>query len=47
VKFGNSLDFAALRAESKTCDKTRLKQIYQQVSDEIMAAIARLEPRAD
>jgi len=47
VKFGAPLDFAALRAEAKTCDKARLKQIYQQVADEIMAAIARLEPQAD
>ena len=47
VKFGAPLDFAALRAEAQTCDKPRLKQIYQQVADEIMAAIARLEPCAD
>jgi 1-acyl-sn-glycerol-3-phosphate acyltransferase len=47
VKFGAPLDFAALRVEAKTCDKARLKQIYQQVADEIMAAIARLEPCAD
>jgi 1-acyl-sn-glycerol-3-phosphate acyltransferase len=47
LKYGRPLDFAALRAEAKTCDKARLKEIYQQVADEIMAAIARLEPRAD
>jgi 1-acyl-sn-glycerol-3-phosphate acyltransferase len=47
VKFGAPLNFEALRAEAKTCDKARLKALYQQVSDEIMAAIARLEPRAD
>lgn len=46
VKFGAPMDFAALRAEAKTCDKARLKAIYQQVSDEIMAEIARLEPKA-
>jgi 1-acyl-sn-glycerol-3-phosphate acyltransferase len=45
VKYGRPLDFACLRAEAKTCDKARLKAIYQQVADEIMAAIARLEPR--
>ena len=33
----------AMRAESKTCDKPRLKIIYQEVADEIMAAIAKLE----
>lgn len=47
VKYGRPMDFAALRAEAKSCDKTRLKAIYQQVADEIMAAIARLEPTRD
>ena len=47
VKFGPPLNFDALRAEGRTCDKARLKEIYQQVADEIMAAIARLEPYAD
>ncbi len=44
VKFGEPLIFEKLRAEAKTCSRTRLKEIYQQVADEIMAAIARLEP---
>jgi 1-acyl-sn-glycerol-3-phosphate acyltransferase len=47
VKFGTPLNFDALRAEARMCDKARLKAIYQQVADEIMAAIARLEPYAD
>ncbi len=47
VKFGKPMAFAALRAEARTCSKTRLKQIYQQVADEIMAAIAKLEPCED
>jgi 1-acyl-sn-glycerol-3-phosphate acyltransferase len=47
VKYGCPLDFAALREEAKTCDKPRLKEIYQQVADEVMAAIAKLEPRKD
>jgi len=47
VKFGQPMDFTTLRAEAKTCDKTRLKAIYQQVADEIMAAIAGLEPVED
>jgi 1-acyl-sn-glycerol-3-phosphate acyltransferase len=47
VKYGKPMDFAELRAEAKTCDKARLKEIYQQVADEIMAAIAKLEPKAD
>ena len=44
VKYGRSLDFTTLRAEAKTCSKARLKEIYQQVADHIMAAIAKLEP---
>ena len=47
VKYGRPLNFETLRAEAKTCSKPRLKEIYQQVADEIMAAIAKLEPRAD
>jgi 1-acyl-sn-glycerol-3-phosphate acyltransferase len=45
VKYGKPMNFEALRAEAKTCDKARLKIIYQQVADEIMAAIAKLEPK--
>src|SRR5215831_5111975 len=37
VKYGKPMDFEALRAEAKTCEKARLKEIYQQVADEIMA----------
>ena len=47
VKYGKPMNFETLRAEAKTCDKARLKEIYQQVADEIMAAIAKLEPKAD
>ena len=47
VKYGRPLSFEQLRAEAKTCDKARLKEIYQQVADEIMAAIASLEPKAE
>ncbi len=47
VKYGQPMDFAALRAEAKTCSKPRLKEIYQQVADEIMAQIANLEPKAE
>ena len=43
LKFGEPLRFEQLRAEAKGCTKTRLKAIYQQVADEIMAAVARLE----
>ncbi|HEX4350883.1 MAG TPA: lysophospholipid acyltransferase family protein [Verrucomicrobiae bacterium] len=47
VKYGRPMDFGALRAEAKTCDKPRLKEIYQQVADEIMAVIAKLEPKVE
>jgi hypothetical protein len=36
-----------LRAEAKNCSKARLKEIYQQIANEIMAAIAALEPGED
>jgi 1-acyl-sn-glycerol-3-phosphate acyltransferase len=47
VKYGRPMDFAALRAEAGSCSKPRLKAIYQQVADEIMRAIAKLEPCED
>jgi 1-acyl-sn-glycerol-3-phosphate acyltransferase len=47
VKFGQAIGFAKLREEAKTCSKPRLKEIYQEVADEIMKAVAALEPRAD
>jgi 1-acyl-sn-glycerol-3-phosphate acyltransferase len=47
VKYGVPLDFKALREEARICAKPRLKEIYQQVADEIMAAIAALEPIED
>jgi hypothetical protein len=47
VKYGRPMLFEALRAEAQTCSKPRLKEIYQQVADQIMAEIARLEPKED
>lgn len=47
VKYGRPLRFEQLRAEAKACSKLRLKEIYQQVADEIMRAIAALEPWED
>lgn len=47
VKYGKPLYFEKLRAEAKVCSKARLKEIYQEVADEIMAAIAKLEPCKD
>jgi 1-acyl-sn-glycerol-3-phosphate acyltransferase len=47
VKYGRPMLFARLRAEAKTCSKARLKVIYQETADQIMAAIAALEPYED
>lgn len=47
VKYGRPMNFGALRAEAKTCDKARLKEIYQEVANEIMAAIGKLEPKEE
>jgi len=47
VKYGQPMLFEQLRAEAKTCSKPRLKEIYQQVADDIMVAIAKLEPCED
>jgi 1-acyl-sn-glycerol-3-phosphate acyltransferase len=43
VVFGKPIDFSTLRAEAKSCPKDRLKQIYQEVADRIMAEIAELK----
>lgn len=47
VKYGEPLFFEKLRAEAKTCSKDRLKEIYQEVADELMRQIAALEPCFD
>ncbi len=47
VKYGQPMLFQALRAEAKTCSKPRLKEIYQEVANQVMAEIARLEPQND
>src|SRR5262245_41603844 len=43
VKFGHPMLFERLRAEAKSCSKERLKEIYQEVAGEIMAAITKLD----
>jgi 1-acyl-sn-glycerol-3-phosphate acyltransferase len=45
VKYGMPMRFEKLRAEAKVCDKARLKVIYQEIADEIMAAIGKLEAK--
>jgi 1-acyl-sn-glycerol-3-phosphate acyltransferase len=43
VRFGKSIDFTAFRKEAETCSKRRVKEIYQEVADTIMVAIAELK----
>jgi 1-acyl-sn-glycerol-3-phosphate acyltransferase len=47
IKYGHPIHFERFRVEAETCSKPRLKEIYQQVADEIMLAIAQLEPNED
>jgi 1-acyl-sn-glycerol-3-phosphate acyltransferase len=47
VKYGRPMQFEELRAEAKSCSKPRLKQIYQEVANELMRAIAALQPCED
>ena len=47
VKYAQPMYFEALRAEAQSCAKQRMKEIYQQIADEIMAVIATLEPKED
>lgn len=47
VKYGQPMMFEKLRAEAKTCPKPRLKEIYQEVADQLMAEIAKLQPGED
>lgn len=42
VRYGQPMNFGKLRAEAKECSKDRLKELYQQIADEIMTAIAAL-----
>jgi 1-acyl-sn-glycerol-3-phosphate acyltransferase len=43
VRFGKPLDLTELRKEAKTCSKPRVKEIYQEVANTIMAALAELK----
>jgi 1-acyl-sn-glycerol-3-phosphate acyltransferase len=47
VKFGYPLDFKSYHEEAARCSKSRLKEIYQEISQQIMQAIAALEPVED
>jgi hypothetical protein len=41
------MNFDSVRAEARTCSKPRLKEIYQEVADQIMSAIEKLQPEPD
>ena len=47
VKYGHTIDFSDLRAEAQVCNKQRLKVIYLEAAQRIMAAIGKLEPCKD
>ena len=47
IKFGNPMYFADLREEAKSCPKKRLREIYQEVADRIMAEITQLKPERE
>ena len=47
AKFGKPISFSELVTEAKTAPKPRLKQIYQQVADEIMRVLGEMRPEAD
>ena len=47
VKYGRAMLFERQRSEAAICSKARLKAIYQEVADDIMAAISKLEPCED
>ena len=40
VTFGRPLNLDALRTEAESCSRERLREIYQEVADQIMAGIA-------
>src|SRR3954470_22378457 len=42
VKYGKPMFFENLRTEAKSCTKPRLKQIYQEVANELMEEIGKL-----
>jgi 1-acyl-sn-glycerol-3-phosphate acyltransferase len=44
VKFGEPMYFEKERGEARVCSKPRLKAIYQEVADTLMARIADLQP---
>jgi len=44
IRYGSPLDFTGLREEARTCARPRLKSIYQEATDRVMASIRGLGP---
>lgn len=47
IKFGSIMRFEKQQAEARECSKERLKELYQEITDEIMATLAGLKPVKD
>lgn len=47
VKFGEALDFKKLRAKAAGCNPDRRREVYDEISAELMSTIAALEPKTD
>jgi len=47
IKFGKPLLYEVLRTEAKQCSKSRLREIYEEISTDVMLQIHRLEPHRD
>ncbi len=47
VKFGEALDFKELRAEASECNPDRRREVYDEISTELMSTIAALDPKTD
>jgi len=47
VKFGEALKFKELRAEASGCNPDRRREVYDEISSELMSTIAALEPKTD
>jgi len=47
VKYGRPLQFEHFRLEAQTCSKARLKEIYGEITAQVMTAISQLQPFTD
>jgi 1-acyl-sn-glycerol-3-phosphate acyltransferase len=47
VKYGHPLMFEKERAEAKSCSKARLKETYQEIAEDLLRRIAKMEPCED